>query len=370
MKYIEENQEALIKLTDTLCRIPAPSHHEEKRAGFVKDWLEKNGCYGVYIDEAFNVVYPFCCKEKEEVVVFAAHMDTVFPDREPFDVVYDGDLMCCPGVGDNTANLATLLLLAVWFTKSGRTPKQGILFVGDTGEEGLGNLKGVRRLMENYAGRISEFIAVDGTYSAIVSDSVGSLRYRIGIHTEGGHSYAKFGNLNAIQVLSSMIQTLYTYKTPKEGKNTYNVGTVTGGTSVNTIAQYAEMRFEYRSDSREALGAMNRFFQAVIEGYRQMDHVTVECELLGERPCSDIAGDSGQTALIERAQRIIEELTGSRVPCLARSTDSNIPLSLGVPSVCFGANLGVGAHTREEYLNIKELRLGMTILGAFMETYF
>ena len=309
--YVEENQETLVKLLDTLCRIPSPSNHEERRAQFIKDWFEKEGCKGAYIDSALNVIYPFHCEEQKNLVAFTAHTDTVFPDTEPFDVVYDGDIMRCPGVGDNTANVAILMLLASYFTKSGMIPKQGILFVADSGEEGLGNLKGVRQLMKDYEGKIAELVAIDGSYDSIVNEAVGSLRYRVGVHTEGGHSYGKFGNQNAIQTLASMINTLYTYKVPKPGKSTYNVGTITGGTSINTIAQYAEMRFEYRSDVRESLAAMNQFFQSVLETYRHMDNVQVECELLGERPCTGDVDKEKQSALENKAADLMEAFTAA-----------------------------------------------------------
>lgn len=368
--YVDGCQGDLVKLLDTLCRIPAPSNHEERRAAFIRDWFEKEGCHGAYIDSALNVIYPFHCEKQENLIAFTAHMDTVFPDTEPFDVVYDGDLMRCPGIGDNTSNLAMLMMLAAWFAKNDRVPARGILFVASTGEEGLGNLKGVRQLMKDYEGKITELVAVDGSYSGIVTNAVGSLRYRVGVHTEGGHSYAKFGNLNAIQVLSSMIDTLYTYKVPQAGRSTYNVGTISGGTSINSIAQYAEMRFEYRSDVRESLADMNRFFLSVLDAYRQMDKVTIDCELLGERPCTGDVDKEKQAALTEKALSTIEAFTGNRVPCVPSSTDSNIPLSVGIPSICFGGHLGTGAHTREEFLNVKDLHMGMLIVAAFMESYF
>lgn len=369
-RYINENQETLVALLDTLCRIPSPSNHEEKRAEFIRQWFEEHDCQGAYIDDALNVIYPFHCGNEENLIAFCAHIDTVFPDTEPFSVIREGNLMRCPGVGDNTANVAILMLLAAWFTQSGRVPKQGILFVTDSGEEGLGNLKGVRQFMSDYKGRISEMIAVDGSYTDVVTTAVGSLRYRVAVRTEGGHSYAKFGNQNAIQVLSSMINTLYSYKVPKEGKSTYNVGSVTGGTSVNTIAQSAEMLFEYRSDCQESLAAMNEFFRSVLMAYGNMDHVQVDCELLGERPCSGAVDEDRQNSLVARASDIIESFTGKRPACRSGSTDSNIPLSQGIPSVCFGGHLGTGAHTREESLNVKDLRLGMCILAEFMESCF
>lgn len=368
--YIAENQGALVKLLDTLCRIPAPSNHEELRAKYICEWYEKEGCHGAYVDSALNVIYPFHCEAQKDLVVFSAHSDTVFPDMEPFDVIYDGDIMRCPGVGDNTSNVAIMMLLASWLTKNNLVPKQGLLFVASSGEEGLGNLKGIRQVMKDYEGKIAELVALDGSYDEMVTGAVGSLRYRVGIHTEGGHSYGCFGNQNAIQTLSSMINTLYSYHVPKAGKSTYNVGTISGGTSINTIAQYAEMRFEYRSDVRESLADMNKFFLSVIDAYNNMDNVTVECELLGERPCTGDVDAEKQTALINKALDIIEAFTGSRVPCCSGSTDCNIPLSTGVPAICFGGHMGTGAHTREEYLNVKDLHKGMEIVAAFMMTYF
>lgn len=369
-EYIDANQDTLVKLLDTMCRIPAPSNHEELRAEFVRGWFEKEGCKGAYIDSALNVIYPFHCEAGSDLLAFSAHLDTVFPDMEPFDVVYDGDIMRCPGVGDNTSNLAIMMLLAAWFTKNHYVPKQGILFVASSGEEGLGNLKGVKQLFADYAGKISVHVALDGSYNSVVTGAVGSLRYRVGVHTEGGHSYGKFGNLNAIQVLSSMIDTLYTYKVPAGGKSTYNVGTITGGTSINTIAQYAEMRFEYRSDVRESLADMNGFFQSVLEAYRHMDKVEIECELLGERPCTGDVDQEKQEALVNRALDVIESFTGKRVGCTSGSTDCNIPLSTGIPSICFGGHMGTGAHTREEFLNVKDLHMGMEVVAAFMMSYF
>ena len=167
--YIDENQETLIKLLDTLCRIPAPSNHEELRAEFIRDWFEKEGCKGAYIDSALNVIYPYHCEADKDLVVFSAHSDTVFPDMEPFDVIYDGDIMRCPGVGDNTSNLSIMMLLASWITKNNLVPKQGILFLASSGEEGLGNLKGIRQLMKDYEGKIAEVVALDGSYTGVVT---------------------------------------------------------------------------------------------------------------------------------------------------------------------------------------------------------
>ncbi len=369
-QYVEENRETAVKLIDAICRIPAPSNLEEKRAAFVLDWLRAHGCEGVYLDDAWNVIYPYHCEAGKDLILISAHTDTVFPDLEPFTVQYEGDKMSCPGVGDDTANLVVLMLLAAWAAKSGRSPKHGILFAANSGEEGLGNLKGIRQIMRDFEGKITAHISLDGTYESICNRAVGSVRYQVRVHTEGGHSYGKFGNLNAIQVLSSLINTLYTYKVPAQGKNTYNVGMVQGGTSVNTIAQCAEMLFEYRSDVRESLAAMEKFFQKTLDCYRSMDKVQIDCALLGERPCNGEIDAERQTRLEEKARHIVETFSQKKVDFRSASTDCNIALSLGIPAVCFGCYLGEGAHTREESLSISSLKAGMKIAAAMVENWF
>ena len=283
-RYAVEHETALVELIEALSAIPAPSHHEERRAAFVKAWFEENGFSGVTIDAAKNVIAPVNCTPGCEVVVFMAHTDTVFPDMEPMPLRREGDRLCCPGVGDDTANLAALMLAARYFRAEPQTADCGFLFVANSCEEGLGNLKGCRQLMQDYAGRVREVISFDGGLGGICNKAVGSARYRVTVRTEGGHSFGAFGNRNAIHLLSSMIGTLYAVKPPVEGdsKTTYNVGKIEGGTSVNTIAQEASMLYEYRSDSRACMAQMQAMFESVIAAYRSMG-IEVEVELLGER---------------------------------------------------------------------------------------
>ncbi|WP_330605402.1 M20/M25/M40 family metallo-hydrolase [Gehongia tenuis] len=277
--------------------------------------------------------------------------------------------MHCPGVCDDTANLAVLMMMAKYVTQRGLRPKQGLLFVANSCEEGLGNLKGSRQIMKDYGERIQAVFSFDGGYTGISNNAVGSTRYRVEVKTEGGHSYGSFGNRNAIAYLASMIQTLYNMKVPTKAKTTFNVGMISGGTSVNTIAQQAEMLYEYRSEDRECLAVMERMFGAVVEAYRAMD-IEVNVEILGQRPCKGDVDEAEQERLTKKCLDIVAEYVGSVPECSAGSTDCNIPLSLGIPAVCVGVCHGQGAHTREEWLEISSLKAGSRVGAALILDYF
>lgn len=361
LNYIGAHQQEAFDLLVQLAQIPAPSHHEEKRAGFCRDWLTAQGAEGVYIDEALNVVYPIGCTDGNPLMVFMAHSDVVFPDTAPLPLTVEEGKIKCPGVGDDSANVVALLMAAKYIAESKLTPKGcGVLLVINSCEEGLGNLKGSRKIMADFGHRVREFITFDGNSAAIVNRAVGSKRYRIEIDTEGGHSYGNFGNRNAIAYLASLVDTLYTIKVPPIGRTTYNVGTISGGTSVNTIAQHAEMLYEFRSDQQEALSIMEKHLDAAIEFYRTKG-VKVTVTLLGDRPCSGEIDQNRENALMERASGAVKRHYGCDVTFHAGSTDCNVPLFMGIPAVCVGCVMGAGAHTREEYVDIDSLVPGLGV---------
>jgi len=366
LEYAASNHDALVELTKTLCGICAPSNHEEKRAEFCKQWFLDNGVDSAYIDEACNVVCPINCEGSDKITVFMAHTDTVFPDTEPMPLIEADGKLCCPGVGDDTVNLAMLMLCTKYvFAHRELAPKDGAIYVMNSGEEGLGNLRGSRHIILNsFKGRIKEFYSFDGGYDLLCNAAVGSIRYRVEVKTEGGHSYSDFGNRNAIAYLAALIQNLYNAPVPKTGSRTsFNVGKISGGTSVNTIAQQAEMLFEYRSDIRENLEMMKDIFNAAVESTRKMVS-EVNVEVLGERPCSGEVDPVHQKMLDDKAVALLDKYCGVKTPFTPNSTDCNIPLSVGIPSLCFGGYLGKGAHTREEYIEIESLRKGFPMLLA------
>ena len=371
-RYLAESQAELRQLIRDLCAIPAPSHHEEGRAEFCRRWLEENGGENVVIDEALNVICPCGGTKDGDVTVIMAHTDTVFPDTEPLPFREADGRFYCPGVCDDTANLAVLLIGARYFLRRGTPPKTGLVFVANSCEEGLGNLKGSRAIAARYGSRLRELISLDGTrLNALVTKAVGSHRYRVTVRTEGGHSFGAFGNRNAIRCLASLIDALYTVKVPVDGdsRTTYNVGTISGGTSVNTIDQEAEMLYEYRSDSRVCLGQMQRMFEQMTAAYAATG-IDVEVEKLGDRPCAGAVDPARQQALLDRVSSSIRDVLGQEPCCCSGSTDCNIPLSLGIPAVCMGVCTGSGCHTREESLELDSLLPGSRLFLDFLADYF
>lgn len=359
-KYIEENNDSILNVLKELCHIPAPSHHEEKRAEYCKNWIDRNVGSGAYIDDALNVIYPLNCENSSEITVFVAHTDTVFPDLEPMKYVDDGEKIYCPGVGDDTASVSVLLHLIKYFEENKIVPENGVLFVCNSCEEGLGNLKGTRQLFKDFEGRIKKFISFDGSVPCKVADKcAGSHRYEVEVLTEGGHSYGSFGNANAINEISKIVNKIYALEVPKiEGeKTTYNVGGISGGTSVNTIAQSAKILCEYRSSNKDCLAYMQKEFERIFEEARS-ERVTVNVTKIGDRPCSDI-DDSKIEELRRIISPIVYELTGREPMYSSSSTDCNIPLSLGIAAICVSTYNGGGAHTREEWMYKDSLKTGM-----------
>jgi len=370
--YLEASQEELKQLIRDMCAIPAPSHHEEKRAAFCKEWFEKAGGKGVYIDEALNVICPHHVTEDNQVTVFMAHTDTVFPDMEPMPFTETEDTFQCPGVGDDTANLAVMMICARYFIQNDISSKTGILFIANSCEEGLGNLKGSRAIAAKYGSRMDALITFDGfSLDKVVNHAVGSHRYQVTVKTEGGHSFSAFGNRNAIAILSNMINTLYSVKVPQVdgSKTTYNVGTIQGGTSVNTIAQEAEMLYEYRSDNKVCLDKMKDMFEKVVEAYRATG-VEVAVELVGDRPCASGVDAAAQEALEALAADSILRVTNQEARFGSGSTDCNIPLSMGIPSICVGLCAATGAHTRTETLQLASLPGGSALCMDFLCNFF
>lgn len=362
IEYLEENRPRYLAAIRELARIPAPSNHEEQRAIWCKQYLESLGATGVVIDDALNVIFPYHVSENSnDLCAILGHTDVVFPDTEPLPFREENGRYYAPGIGDDTTNAVAVMEMAAMAIALNLQPKTGILFVLNSGEEGLGNLKGTRQLMKDYGSRISRFYAIDGELDSVVTDAVGSKRWRITITTEGGHSFGNFGNRNAIYYAAKMIDTFYSLKAPDFGKTTYNVGLIEGGTSVNTIAQNCSLMYEYRSNQREGLTYMDTFFQSVIASFRTMG-IGVEVELLGDRPCK---GEVDPSALAKIVTEASLKYGRSRYEECG-STDCNIPLSMGIPAVCFGVYDGCGAHTRDEWVDIESTRTGMKILAEVL----
>lgn len=312
-EYVLANHQTALELLRTLCLIPSPSHHEEKRAAFCKTWIMDHGAENAFIDEAKNVIYEYNAENDVPVAIFMAHIDTVFPESVPLELTEKDGKWFCPAVGDDTANVALLMLMAAYVANEKPKTNGGIVFVMNSCEEGLGNLKGSRALNARYGKRIEQVISFDGYLDGIVGMAVGSLRYKVTVKTAGGHSFADFGNVNAIERLSAIITELYQYKIPAgSAKTTFNVGTISGGTTVNSIAAQAEMLYEMRSDDYACLMDAKAYFEKILEEFKA-EGVDVTAELLGERPCGNKENhDPRQTALLTQCADAVENPISAR----------------------------------------------------------
>ena len=365
----------IIDLTVQLCKIPAPSNHEEARAEFCKRYFDHIGVKGAYIDEALNAVAPVDIDKFEDIAVIMAHTDTVFPDTAPFNPVIKDGYLHCPGAGDDTVHLAGMMVMLKDLIKSKRKANIGLIFVANSGEEGLGNLKGVRKIMQDYGKRVKEFITLDSHYAHMVNRAVGSHRYKIDITAQGGHSLSDFGNSNALHAASQLTCALYDIKVPaKENtRTTFNVGSISGGTSVNTIAQSATMLYEYRSDDVECLKYMQEIFEKTVETVREMrknDGVEIKVELIGERPCAAGVDENALRAMEKRCIDAYRQVCGWTLTVDSGSTDCNIPLSMGIPCACIGVCNQQGVHTREEKIELASLEMGANAAYKVIQYYF
>jgi len=359
-----------LALLKALAAIPAPSHHEDQRAIFIKNWLQENGAHNVTVDDAKNVILPLNAADGPFLAVMA-HTDVVFPDTEFLPVREENGKLFAPGVGDDTANVVSLMLCAKFFIIHPELIPEPILIIFNSCEEGLGNLKGVRQIMTDYDGKVRQLVSFDCQWDSVVSRAVGSERWQITVSTQGGHSFSDFGSPNAIVHLSRLIDKLYRQNIPEKPgcKTTYNAGLISGGTSVNTIAQSAKLTYEYRSNDRECLASMAEQFRELVD-QANCPEAKFTVQSLGIRPCGGAVPEADHKALLERCSRAIRTVT-AKAPCFcAASTDSNIPLSLGIPAATFGLYLGSGAHTREEYIEINSLTPGLKIaLTFFLDSY-
>ena len=361
----EEYYNLTLKLTEELCKIPAPSGLEDKRAEYIKNYLHNIGYTNAYIDSAKNVIWDIK-GNNDTYTLFMAHTDTVFPDLQTLPYIDDGEYIRCPGVCDDTVCVAMILALCKYLKDVDYKVEKSILFSANACEEGLGDLKGCKQIFKDFANKIDVMFTLDGGYSHIVNKSVGSHRYRVVATTQGGHSYGAFGRTNAIAVLSSIVNKIYQLQVPQvEGtKTTYNVGLINGGTSVNTIAQSAEMLCEYRSDDNECLKIMQDKFNHIFnQAKNEYSDATITIELVGNRPGM---GDVDKEKLDKASQMVIdiqEKYSGATVKASSGSTDCNIPHSMGIPAICVGVYKGAGVHTREEYLVKESVKIGLNVLN-------
>ncbi len=358
-----ENEALLIELTE----IPAPPFMEEERATRYRELVREAGLDAEF-DAVGNVVARLAGVEGERTVAVVAHLDTVFPEGTDVTVRRDGDRLMAPGISDDARGFVTILTLIELMDRHRLAPRDDVLFVGSVGEEGLGDLRGVKHLFREGAPRIDAFIAIDGTDNAqVLNHAIGSYRYRVRFLGPGGHSFRAFGLGHPAHALSRAV-TLFDdrageYVTTGD-KTTYSVGRIGGGVSVNSIPFEVWMEVDMRSMNPERLDGIDAIFQSAMRdalaeqnGLRRTgEELTVDIERIGNRPSGIVPPD---TPLIQRALAATRAV-GEEPELSMGSTDSNVAISLGIPATTIGSGgEGSGAHSLDEWWANRDGHLGI-----------
>lgn len=340
----------------SICQIPAPPFQEAVRAAEMKRRFEALGLTNVRIDAEGNLIGERRGTGGGPTVVLSAHLDTVFPEGTPVTVRLDGTRYHGPGIGDDCRGLAVLLAVARAMRLANVSYPGTVLFVATVGEEGPGNLRGVRALFKAPPERIDAFISVDGTGLGLTTAAVGSMRYLVRYQGQGGHSYGAFGMPNPIHALGRAIAKVAAFEVPTSPRTTFNVGIVSGGTSVNTISPLGAMEVDMRSEDPTALAALDARFQTAIRAAldeengrwpraTEANRVTMQVTDMGVRP----AVAPGDTTRIARVAVSAGKALGFTPEIGAGSTDANLPMSLGIPAITIdGGGQGRGAHSLAE----------------------
>ena len=358
-----------------ITEIPAPPFQEAQRAAAVKELLAEAGLTA-QIDKAGNVIGELRGVNEKEIVVVAAHLDTVFPPGTNVKVHRDGSRMTAPGISDNGSGVAALLALARAVQFAHLKPQRTILFVGDVGEEGEGNLRGMRAIVDNYRAKLKAAVVLDGSGTEhVTTKALASRRLEALITGPGGHSWSDFGMPNPINALVRGSVRFINTKVPANPRTTFNIGQIEGGTSVNSIPHEARLKVDIRSESEDELTRLESALrECVIAGVRdEMESardrskgkLEWKVELLGSRPGGELAPDSPLLA----ALRAADEFVGNQSRMERSSTDANIPLSMGIEAISIGAGgNGGGSHSLQEWYDSAGREIGLkrallTILG-------
>jgi tripeptide aminopeptidase len=369
LSWINEQQSRLTE-------IPAPPFQEARRANAVKLLLASSGLE-VQIDKTGNVIGELRGASEKEIVVLSAHLDTVFPPSTEIKVRHDSARLLAPGISDNGTGLAALVAIARACHEAGIKPRRTILFVADVGEEGEGNLRGMRALIEAYKPKLKAVIVLDGSGTDhVTTKALASRRLEATITGPGGHSWSDFGMPNPINALVRASVRFINTKVPAAPRTTFNIGQIEGGTSVNSIPYEAKLKVDIRSESEDELAKLESALRECIaagvrdemESSRDRTKGKLEwkVELLGSRPGGELPANSALLAALRSA----DEFVGNQSRVERSSTDANVPLAHGIDAISIGAGgTGGGAHSLQEWYEPAGREMGLkrallTLLGV------
>jgi tripeptide aminopeptidase len=352
----ETHAAAVIERAVEIARIASPTGQERTKSLAIAALFRENGLIDVVTDEIGDTVARIPGVNPGPPLLLAAHIDTVFPLDTPLRIERTDDRVAGPGIGDNSLGIASVLALPRLLDELGVQPAVDVLLTGNVGEEGLGDLRGIRKVMDDRP-EIGAVIAIEGhNLGRVTHVAVGSRRLRVRVTGEGGHSWGDFGASNAIHGAAEIIHELCRIPLPANPKTTLNVGVIEGGTSINTIAASAWFNLDLRSVEAFALQRLAERVNRVLTMRRR--GITVDVEVVGDRPAGVASAES---RFVRLAVDVLDEV-GVTPAGDASSTDANIPISRGIPAICIGLTTGGGVHREDEYIDIAPVSRGLAQL--------
>ena len=362
METFSQDRKAILELAIAIQQIPSPTHAELERANFVEDQFHKIALTDVGQDSLHNAFARISGNAGERPVVVSAHTDTVFPVGTDLSVRFENEsqpdqgLIYGPGLADNSLGVAGLLVLASAIKKFELKTRSDIWFVANVSEEGLGDLKGMRAIVDRFDNQAHYIVVEGGSYGHIFHQAVGVKRYELSVETQGGHSWGDYGSANAIHLLSRLVSALDDIELATKPKTTLNVGVIEGGTSINSIAARASCQLDLRSTAPEALAHLVKDVAGMVDKANKGSEVRVTMTQIGNRPAGYMPL---QADLVKWAADALAEVGNDRVSFLAGSTDANIPISRGIPAVCIGLASSGNTHRMDEFLDPAHLAQGL-----------
>jgi acetylornithine deacetylase/succinyl-diaminopimelate desuccinylase-like protein len=356
LDWVATAADAIDGETSRITQIPAPTFHEQARAAYVAERFAALGLTNVEVGSDGNV-YGLLPGESDAPPLLAlfAHLDTVFGADVSVTIARRNGRLYAPGIGDNSAGVAGLLIALAAMQQAGLRPARSAWIVGTVGEEGLGNLAGAQAATRRLGRGLSSVLAVEGSFFGRVSHTaVGSRRYRVRMTADGGHSWHDFGRPSALHALVRAAAQITAIEVPGEPRTTFNIGELHGGTGVNVIAECAEMLVDMRSTDARALERLARRVRETVEA-RGTAEVAVAVEVVGDRPAGSIPPTH---PLVRTCSAILRHL-GVTPQFAAASTDANAPLGCGIPAVTLGVTRGGGAHTLGEWIDLAPMVQGV-----------
>ena len=364
LAWLDKNTDWITDQQISITEIPAPEFAEKKRGAYVAKLLASNGLE-VRTDSVGNVIGEREGASEKDVVLVVAHLDTVFPAGTPVNVKYVQGHLEAPGISDDGSGLATIVGLARAMNQANVKTQATVVLCADVGEEGEGNLRGIRELMNTYKGRIRAVIAIDGAGTDFVTTiALGSRRLEVSVEGPGGHSWSDFGAPNPITALARGIVEFSRTSVPDDPRTTFNFGMISGGTSVNSIPIEADVKVDLRSEAETELSRMESELRKVFASAVSEEMATastssplkLKINVIGVRPAGKLPEDSPLLAAIENADRYL----GNRSRIERSSTDANLPLSQGIPAIAIGGGgTGGGAHSLNEWYDPAGRELGL-----------